>query len=124
MSKHAAKFSLPLFLAVTTLAAHTGSAAAADPESSMQQQVIEFVAGNVTARLASGSERLAGSEASPPNVDAQEFARELLSGTLGARAGKVDPANRPVVSGASGESQSHFDVQAMMRQVLLGRHSS
>jgi len=128
MSLHIAKlFSRPLALASAALVIHIGAATAADSTGDIQQQMRELLAGTTRAHSASQSE-LRDGKATSPTVDSQEFVRQLLLGTTGSRVGGAETIKHSAVAGASGQTApqkrpvAHGDIQAAVRQDLLGQH--
>ena len=115
-----------LAIASAVLLVHGGSAAAANPQGDIQQQVRDFLTGNVAMHSIARPERPAG-EALRSNPDAQEFARRLLLGWSACRVGdSQSPKQRlsPAVPNDSEQgSPEQGDAQAAMRQLLLGEHS-
>ena len=114
-----------LAVAATMLLAHVGSAAAATPQGEAQQQVIDFLTGNLATHHQ--IPRTEGPRDVASRLDAQEFARRLLLGWSACGIGDSKSPKQhlnPAVSDDSGQSSAEDgDVQAAMRQVLLGKHS-
>ena len=128
MSLHIAKlFSRPLALASAALVIHIGAATAADSRGDIQQQMRELLTGTTTAHSASQS-GLRDGKTTSPIIDSQEFVKQLLLGTTGSRVGGAETIKHSEVAGASGETApqkrpvAHGDMQAAVRQDLLGQH--
>jgi hypothetical protein len=132
MSLHIAKlFKSPLALASAALVIHISAATAADSTGDIQQQVRDLLTGTTTAHSAQQSGPREGNSTSP-TADSQEFVKRLLLGTTtGSRVGGYEAIKHSEVAGTSGETNPkqrpvpHSDIQAAVRQVLLGtRHAS
>ena len=119
-------FKNPLALAGVTLVLHIGAASAADSTCDAQQQARELLTGSKTAHSAPQSAPRDG-KLSPPIADAQELARQLLSGTTGSRVGGAEVSKLSHVARASAEIArqvrpvTHGDGQAAARRLLLGQ---
>jgi hypothetical protein len=119
MSRHIAKlFKAPLVLASAAFVVHIGTASAAESKADIQQQMRDLLSGTPATHfvLPSGP---SDSRVTTPAVDSQEFAKRLLLGTAA-----YPVAGRSEVSGPSGKAQAQNrpgDMQAAMRQVLLGQ---
>ena len=127
MSLHIAKlFKNPLTLASAALVLHIGTATAADSTGDIQQQLRELLAGTPTAHSASQPRPLERN-ATSPTVDSQEFLRQLLGAATPSHVGDAETIKHSEIAGASGETAgkarpgAQADVQAAMRQFLLGR---
>jgi len=116
----------PLAIAAAVLLVHAGRAAAASPQSDIQQQVMDFLTGNVAIHSIPRAEQ-PGREASRSSLDAQEFARRLLLGWSISRVGDSQSRKQSLSPAASNDSEQgspeQGDAQAAMRRVLLGEHS-
>ena len=129
MSLHVVKhFMRPLLLTGAVLVVHIGTASAGDPIDDIQQQMRELLAGTVASHSSSQSAPRDGKVRTPtaPTADIQELTRQYLSGQavsvrgvaeskpseIAGASTKTEPQKRTVASG---------DVQADMRQVLLGQ---
>ncbi|MDB6011475.1 MAG: hypothetical protein JWL65_3725 [Gammaproteobacteria bacterium] len=127
MSLHIAKlFKSPLALASAALVMHISAATAADFTGDIQQQMKDLLTGTTTAHSAPQSGPREGNSTSPA-ADSQEFVKRLLLGTTtGSRVGGYEAIKHSEVAGASGETNpkqrpaAHSDMQASVRQVLLG----
>ena len=115
-----------LSIVSAALLIHVGSAVAATPENGIQRQVMSFLTGNPAMHAIPRSER-PRDEASRSSLDAQEFVQRLLRGwSIFSVEGSMSSQGRggPAAWRDSRQgSAEHGDVQAMMRQVLLGQHS-
>jgi hypothetical protein len=115
MSLHiGSSFTRPLALASAALVMHIGAATAADSKGDVQQQVREVLTGTTTSHFAPQSEPRDARVATRA-VDSQELVRQILLGTTTGASGKPETQKRQV---------AFDDVQAAVRQVLLGqRHA-
>lgn len=127
MSLHIAKlFKNPLTLASAALVLHIGAATAADSTGDIQQQLRELLTGTPTAHSAPQPRPLEGN-ATSPTVDSQEFLRQLLGAATPSHVRDAETIKHSEVAGASGEKAEKgrpggpADVQAGMRQILLGQ---
>jgi len=128
MSLHIAKlFKSPLALASAALVFHISAATAADSTGDIQQQMKELLTGTTTAHSAPQSGPREGNSTSP-TTDTQEYVKQLLLGTAASRVGGYEAIKHSQVAGTSGETNPkqrpvpHSDIQAAVRQDLLGQH--
>jgi hypothetical protein len=127
MPRYIAKlFNAPLILTAAALVLHIGTATAADSTSDIQAQMRELLTGTQTTHFVPQSGPHAA-QATPPAVDSQQFARQLLLGTSAYRVGGSATSQHPEVSGAPVRTEAHhrplasLDMQAAVRQLLLGQ---
>jgi len=121
---HASARSLPV--AAAALLIHIGAAAAATPPSDFQRQVGAVLAGNVATHSSLHAsptrERTGGLQ-----TDAQQFARELLSGWSVSHPGRTGSATQSgsrTAADVRRESPAQEDMQSMVQRFLLGEKSA
>jgi len=127
MSTHIAKFfKAPLVLASAALVMHISAATAADAQGDIQQQMRELLAGTRTTHFVPQSGPREG-KATPPVVDSQEFAKQLLLGAAAYRIAGAETGKPSEAADPSGKTEAHkrpvasVDMQAAVRQLLLGQ---
>jgi len=127
MSHHIAKlFKAPRVLASVALVIHLGTASAADSTGDIQQQVRDLLSGTPATHFVPQSGQ-SDSKTTTPAVDSQEFVKQLLLGATVLRVRDTETINHGKVAAATGTPQlqqrpvAHADIQASMRQILLGQ---
>lgn len=105
---------------------HIGTAAAATPPSDFQGQVSAVLAGNIATHAPQANTKRDGM--SGTKADAQEFARQLLSGWSVSHPGRARPASESHSQTAAAvtrqESPARADFQSMVQQFLQGAKSA
>lgn len=113
-------------LAAAALFLHSGSAAAADPQGDIQQQMRDVLTGGIATHVIPHSE----SDPAPAvgsDVDTQAFAQRLLLGWSVSHVGRVNTMKQKLQAKASAsgqQPQADEDFQSTVRQSLLGEHAS
>ena len=119
---HAFARSLPI--ASAALLINIGTAAAATPHSDFQRQVSAVLAGNIASH-ASPQGNSTRNEAARSQVDAQQFAGQLLQGWSMSHPARTESAIRSRGPAAADvirqASPAQEDVQSMVQRFLLGR---
>lgn len=118
--------SLALPLAAAALFLHIGSAAAANPQGDIQQQMREVLSGSIATRAIPHSESRPAT-AARSNVDTQTFVRQLLLGWSISQAGSAKATKQRLWAEASQSSHRQLaveDFQSTIRQLLLGESAS
>jgi hypothetical protein len=113
-------------LAATALFLHFGSAAAANPQGDIQQQMRDVLTGSIATHAIPHSESDPAA-AVRSNADTQAFVQQLLLGWSVSHVGRANTAKQRLqaeVSVSSQQSQADDDFQSTVRQSLLGEHAS
>lgn len=110
-------------LAATVLFLHSGSAAAANPQGDIQQQMSEVLTGSIATRAVRDSER-APANAVRVNLDAQASVQQFLLGWSVSHAGSADASAQKQQVARSESSQKPLvdeDFRSAVQRLLLGR---
>lgn len=113
-------------VAAAALSLHFGSAAAANPQGDIQQQMRDVLTGSIATHAIAHSESDPAAAVSS-NADSQAFAQQLLLGWSVSHLGRANTAKQRLqadVSASSQQPQADEDFQSTVRQSLLGEHAS
>ena len=113
-------------LAAAALFLHFGSAAAANPQGDIQQQMRDVLTGSIATHAIPHSES-APAAAVGSNVDTQAFAQQLLLGWSVSHVVRANTTKQKVqaeVSVSGQPPQADEDFQSAVRQSLLGESAS
>lgn len=115
-----------LLITAAALFIQIGSAAAATPQGDIQQQMREVLSGSIATRASPRTES-GPTDAARSNLDAQEFARQLLLGRSVSIVGNAKTTKQNLQADAfesSRKPRADEDFQSMVRRSLLGERAS